>query len=127
MKRIVIFCLVFFLTETLLLSCVMSLFILSSEFGRSFSLNEFFEILANMFLIRALFILPFYLAGFLFEYKDDSHLLVRSLITVICTNLVITIFIPQVWEKGALAIFLAILLSCGLLCCAVKLYQKRFA
>lgn len=101
--NMLLLCLIFFVVENILLVSLIltySFFYGASFHGRWY--NIFLETLVDITLVRAVFILPFYLGGFLFTYQRYSlkDILARMSSIIVLINVLILTINPYIAEKG---------------------------
>src|SRR5688500_7146312 len=92
--RLVTFCALFFVLETIIISLYIALSILFKEEKWSEGFwNIFIAFLSNLLIIRAIFVFPFYLIALLHKMNAINLvvLLIRGAVAIIFTNTLILI------------------------------------
>lgn len=126
--KMLLLCIIFFVFENIILTLTVILyggFSGSSFRGQWYTL--FFEILVDMTLVRAVFILPFYLGGFLFKFQRYhlQELLVRLSLIIVFVNVLVLILNPYIADRGFVQ-YLAIILLSLLSLYSTLVLAKRF-
>lgn len=103
--RLVAFCTLFFVFETIIISLYIALSIqFMEEKVREGFWNIFIDFLSNLLIIRALFVLPFYLMALLHKINAINLvvLLIRWAIAIIFTNTLILIIFSSTTNNAGL-------------------------